>query len=234
MVTDEALEFLLENVITPHLPEDHPPFKSFFTVVYWDGKKLFEINHKEIFIIVADSNHKEPPRKLRLSVYDDPFVMDEYELFAPGMYAYLSVYRHCFASVKNARTLGKLSGSQKKLDKLINSALKSTQIYYLNRRVKLDTCLQVFVEEGAILGSEIALNQPSKDIERIFQDANAKDFLFFVTQANWQIKRIADIELTGENVDGECSFCQTEIEAWQNHTSPNKLQIEGKEQVKRK
>lgn len=231
MVTDEALEFLLQNVVFPHLPERGAGFRSFFTVVFWDGKKLYEIHHKEVFIIAAQSDHKAPVRRLRLSVYEDSFVMDEYELFVPGIYALLGVFRLCFLQAKNPKSLRKLTGNEKKMNALVGNALKSTNLFYLNRRVKLETCLQVFAREGAILGTQIISSKSKNEIQRVFQDANAKDFIMITPNAEWPIKPLSEVSLTDQNVNRECSFCQSQIEAWRGQGASNELDIEDQPQV---
>jgi 6-pyruvoyl-tetrahydropterin synthase len=233
LITDRALTFIVENIVKPFLPENHPDIKQFFGIFFWNGKKLFEIGHKEVFVIIYHDKSKKPKLlKKRISIYDDSFLIDQDELFGVGMYTYLNIFKMHIQSKKEEEKTQKFKDYQEMIQKTIEMTKNNMLVYYLNRQYALDTLLDFFLDEGVLLGQQVVLNNLTKDIEIIFDDVSTKDFLFFAPKRNWETQISVNSMKVAANIETQCSFCESEILDWQQGVSPSSIQLEGSKDVR--
>jgi hypothetical protein len=223
----------MHNIILPNLPKQHKSIKEYYIIIYWNGKKIFTIDYKEIFIITLQINTKKKDiHKIRLTMMDDPYLLDSYELFGSGMNSYLTIFKNFFLSKEGNINIIQSKNYQKVMQEIVQQAKEEVKIYYLNRQVKLDNLLNIFLKKKVILGKEIKFKNFSEDIEKMFYNVSTKDFLFFTTNEDWKTQETPKEMLNDSFMDVDCSFCEKEITTWKNDITPNSLEIEGEEKVK--
>ena len=232
IITEKAFNFLMENIIKPYLPKKHKNMKEYFIIIYWNGKKIFEIDYKELFIVTLQVNTKKTEiHKLRLTMLDDPYLMDKYELFGSGMNSYLAIFKNFFLSPEDNIKILESKNYEKVLSETIQKAQEDMKIYYLNRQIKLDNLMSIFVKKKVIIGKEIKFKNFNEDIENIFYNVNNKDILFFATNEDWETQEMPDEILNESFLDINCSFCEMEITNWRNDISPHCIEVEGEDKV---
>lgn len=221
----------METIILPYLPKRFPPIKDFFSIFYWNGKKLFEIGHKEVFVIINTNTKKQGSlEKKRISIFDDPFLIDVEELFGVGMYTYFNIYRMFIQNKKQEKEMQKIDDYHQQIKQGISMCQNHTKIYYLNRQYSLESLLGLFQKKGIIVGQEIVLSNVQESIERIFEDVSTKDFLFFTGNKDWKTEvKLSNLGI--EFIDKQCSFCEAEITFWKNQNSPKSITTENEEKV---
>lgn len=210
MVTDVASDFVMNQVV-----RTTQPLKHLFAIVYWTGKKLFEIRHKEIFVVLTKSDkNNRCTHRLRLTVYDESFLMDRFEVLFPGMCALTHLFQKYLISYEQKSELDRVENTKKRVKKLAKFTRESTQMFYLDRRVRLDVVLDLLHDKKTLLGKRSNLENFTDEVETVFEDVGLRDFILISVDADWPVAKLDELSLGAESIDRQCSYCGADIENW--------------------
>ena len=215
-MTDKAFSFLLESIINPHSAKPAP--NTLYNMFYWSGRKLFQLERRHIHCIILHSEESAIKKtQLRVSFFDDPFVIDVNEDYSSAVYCFLQIFEYFFMTKALREELAAIKKTKEKCVRQLGMVQELMQAIFVNQKVNIDCVGRFIEEEGIVLGKEVQFQPRLKDLTQVLQNLDAENVLLFQDRhLGLEILQdpIMHKRLRKEDMNGQCSYCAKKVVHW--------------------